>query len=499
MMNGDTKKPKILFWLDGYLIHFGIAKYIKENLDCDLSAIINTNDVSRDFFETQKIVEFKKTWYFRDHVSEIGKPDLDYLSNFEKKYGISLWKTAYAERFFYGYTKYREFSQSEILKITECESRLFEKILDEEKPDYVIMRKTDYHHIHLLSLLCQSKKIPTLILTPFPLAFRSFVALEPDFVLDKISEISNSQINLDKIKEYSSGYSKQFEKTRNSFRSSDKKRIKAFFKFFFKMNNKKYTNYYGNAGKTKLNILKTELKQIFLSKYRRRFIDKQLEKSFDHDDQFVYYPLHFEPERTLLIPGAFYTNQHSVITNIAKSIPADFTLYVKEHPQMKLTKWRNVNFYKEIMKLPNVKLLHPDVSSSDLLSHSKLVLTVAGTSGFEATIHGKPTIVFSDTLYSNLSSVFRVHGFEELNNTILQALKTKVNFNELQDLVDQMNSMSIFFDDRGMLIEMYDLFAYGGFLSDAEIGEDDMKNFLNKHEKSFNEIAKLHIEKINLC
>ena len=102
MMNGDTKKPKILFWLDGYLIHFGIAKYIKENLDCDLSAIINTNDVSRDFFETQKIVEFKKTWYFRDHVSEIGKPDLDYLSNFEKKYGISLWKTAYAERFFYG-------------------------------------------------------------------------------------------------------------------------------------------------------------------------------------------------------------------------------------------------------------------------------------------------------------------------------------------------------------------------------------------------------------
>ena len=497
-MDEGIKKSKILFWLDGYLIHFGIAKYIKNNLDCDISVVINTNDVSRDFFETQKIVDFKNTWYFRDHVSEIGKPDIDYLSTFEKKYGISIWKTAYAERFFYGYTKYKIFSQDEILKIIECECKLFEKILDKEKPNFVIMRKTDFHHIHLLSMLCKSKKIPILILTGLQLASRSFVALDSDVVLEKISKISNTKVNLEKIKEYSDGYSQQMKKTRNTLRSSKIKQFKAFVKFFFVIDNKKYVSYFGNAGKTKFNIIKVELKQIFLSKYRKHFIDKHLEFTFNSNQEFVYFPLHFEPERTLLISGAYYTDQLSVITNIAKSLPVNHTLYVKEHPHMKLSNWREINFYKKIINLPNVVLLHPDVSSLELIKHSKLVISIAGTSSFEAAIHGKPSIVFSDTPYSNLSSVFRVYGFENLYNTILQALKTKINFNELQDLVEQINSMSIIFNDRDLLLEMYDKFTFGGFLSDVEINEDDMRIFIEKHQKIFSELADKHIEKINM-
>ena len=67
--------------------------------------------------------------------------------------------------------------------------------------------------------------------------------------------------------------------------------------------------------------------------------------------KFIYFPLHFEPERTLLISGTYYTDQISVIKNIAKSIPIDFTLYVKEHPNMKLTQWREIDFYKKIMEL----------------------------------------------------------------------------------------------------------------------------------------------------
>jgi len=497
IMEGTTKKPNILFWLDGNLIHFGIAKFIQENFQCEISAIINTNDVSRPFFETQKIVKFKNLWYFRDHIDETQKPDVPYLVDFEKKYDIQLWKTAYAERFFYGYTKYHVFSQSDILKITECECKLFEKVLETEKPDFVIMRKTDYHHIYLLSQLCKSKNIPTFFLNSLPLYSRSFVANETDIVFDKISKKIDTEINLEEIEKYSTGYSQQLKKTGNTLRSSNFQRFKAFLNFFFIMNNKKYTNYYGNAGKTRLNILKTEIKQIILSKYRKKFIDQNLKKFFDKNKKFIYFPLHFEPERTLLISGTYYTDQISVIKNIAKSIPIDFTLYVKEHPNMKLTQWREIDFYKKIMELPNVKLLHPDVSTSELIINSKLVITIAGTSGFEATISGKPSIVFSDTSYSNLSSVFRVYGFEDLNNVILQALKTKVDFNELQNLVNKMNSISILFDDRELLTEIYNKFAFGGFLSDVKIDENDMKNFLEKHRKIFKEIADKHIEKIN--
>ena len=66
-----------------------------------------------------------------------------------------------------------------------------------------------------------------------------------------------------------------------------------------------------------------------------------------------------EPERTLLIDAPFHTNQLDIIKNLAKSIPINYKLFVKEHPSMAHREWRDVSFYKEILSLPNVVLIHP--------------------------------------------------------------------------------------------------------------------------------------------
>ena len=63
------------------------------------------------------------------------KPDLEYLSNFEKKYDIDLWKLAINERHFYKHNKFYKITTNHILKILEQECRLFENILDEIKPE----------------------------------------------------------------------------------------------------------------------------------------------------------------------------------------------------------------------------------------------------------------------------------------------------------------------------------------------------------------------------
>jgi len=87
---------KIICWVDTSFTHFGIAKYLEEQYDCELYSIIEIPSKQKDFFEKQELIKFKKNWFFFDQISELNtKPDLEYLSNFEKKYDVNLWLLAY--------------------------------------------------------------------------------------------------------------------------------------------------------------------------------------------------------------------------------------------------------------------------------------------------------------------------------------------------------------------------------------------------------------------
>ena len=83
-------------------------------------------------------------------------------------------------------------------------------------------------------------------------------------------------------------------------------------------------------------------------------------RSVESSKPFVYFPLHSEPEKALLLDAPYYSNQVDVIYNIAKSLPVGFTLLVKDHIVPKIL-GRSVTFYEQIINLPNVKLLHPTV------------------------------------------------------------------------------------------------------------------------------------------
>ena len=66
----------------------------------------------------------KKTWFLYDYIKKSQKPDLDYLSEFEKKYDIELWKLANNDRIFFKYNMYYNFSENEILSILEQQCKL---------------------------------------------------------------------------------------------------------------------------------------------------------------------------------------------------------------------------------------------------------------------------------------------------------------------------------------------------------------------------------------
>ena len=226
-------------------------------------------------------------------------------------------------------------------------------------------------------------------------------------------------------------------------------------------------------------------------------MDDNLLTVIDDSVPFVYFPLHQMPERELLISSPFNTNQIEIIKHISKSLPIGYLLYVKEHPTQITREWRDVSFYKEILSIPNVRLLHYSVKSEDVLKKCSLVITIHGAAGLEAAIHKKPAIIFSDFSYSILPSVHKLQSIEELPDTIKSSLQTKVNASDVDKFLNLLDANSIDFDLVGFDSQCLNYFYYDGNLLNVELDEKNVKQFIEKQRSSFDILADEYIKKIH--
>jgi len=254
--------------------------------------------------------------------------------------------------------------------------------------------------------------------------------------------------------------------------------------------------HYSYYGRTKLRVLLNEISNVLKTKIRGNFLDKSCINKIE-DEKFVYLPLHQEPERSLLLDAPFYTNQIETTRNIAKSIPIGYVLYVKEHPtQGRSRGWRPISEYKEIMEIPNVKMIHPSVPSVELIKKSSLVISIGGTASLEATFYEKPSIMFADLGYAILPSIFKINSFDDLPNTVLQALETKINPVDLDKYVTALEDASFDFDWLGFVRKCHKRFYYDGNLVDVEIDPFNMEQFLNEERASLEKLANIHIQNL---
>ena len=121
-------------------------------------------------------------------------------------------------------------------------------------------------------------------------------------------------------------------------------------------------------------------------------------------------------------------------------------MIVKETPAQKSREWREISEYKEIQEIPNVILMHPDVSSEEIIKKSSLVMTISGSSGLEAAFFEKPSIIFSDTVYSFLPSVTRIDNIEKLPDVIKSSLNKKVSSYDISSFMSILEKNSFEFD-----------------------------------------------------
>ena len=143
--------------------------------------------------------------------------------------------------------------------------------------------------------------------------------------------------------------------------------------------------------------------------------------SFDEiTGRVCYYGLHVQPEASIDVLGSYFSDQLKLIKDIRRALPFDTTLVVKEHPNFLGIK--PISMFREIRRLPNVKLVHHDTSSFDIYQRASLVVTVSGTTAYEAGLLGIPAVVFSPMYFDGLSSVRCCADMTQLKATIDELL-----------------------------------------------------------------------------
>lgn len=490
-------KNKILFWIDGQLLHFGLSKYLSDNFDCDLYSIIDINDITKKFFLSQKIVNFKKSWYYRDYVTNLkNKVDYEYLELFEKKFKINLWQIASTEVIFSEHYPYYNFTESEILRILQEECKLFENILEEVRPDFFIVKTTDWHHNHLFQQMCKLYGVKILMTWP-PRIGKSVIISEQYDFFENTDIIPTSIKKLEELQKFlhKDDFFEFVTSLNSNFRSSKILKLKASLQFLLFICSKNYRNYYANFGQTRLKVIKTEFLKEIQALLQKNFLNKISFKNFPKNEKFLLFPLSVVPERSL-IDSPYYLNQIELITLIAKSLPIGYKLYVKEHPSMYSKGWRSKNEYRKILHIPNVRLIHPSTNPRELIKNCSLVTTIGGTAGLEASFYEKPVIIFSDTSYSFFSSVFRLKNIEDLPYAIREYLQKKPSLKELNVYVELIKQNSISMNYTGLIIDIHNRFLYGGFNLNAEITESEMIEYLKIKREPLEVLASGIVKKI---
>jgi hypothetical protein len=133
---------------------------------------------------------------------------------------------------------------------------------------------------------------------------------------------------------------------------------------------------------------------------------------------YVYFAMHYQPERTSQPEALEYHDQWLAIATLAHVLPADWQLLVKEHPrQFSLASpapnrrhARVPGDYDEIAALANVRLVAVDVPSAELIAKAQACATLTGSTGWESVIAGKPALIFGPAWYCECGSVFLVRG-----------------------------------------------------------------------------------------
>lgn len=420
-----------------------------------------------DFLMGQKDVDYSRLYQINEFMNpkhvEKEQVDLEYLRKMEKEYGDpNLWLALFADRDLTTYNKFHNYSHGEALKFLQSCIRGTEKILDEAKPDAVVFDCIASLPSYALYTIAKKKGAKIILPTTARTGNRFVFSGDTFEGFDKALESFEKNEVEDKYLKEADAFLETFRKARvkpEYFANEEKVYAKRFslggqlakipraMEYALKSFTGEYENDYF--------YYKRSLDKMIVERIRqnlRRRGSKALFKKPDLTKNYAFFPLHFEPEMATMVMAPMYVNQLAVAENIAKSLPVDFLLYVKDHPSMALTGNRNPEYYEQLKKIPNIVLIDPVEDSKKIIDNSKLVFVITGTAGWEAVMLKKPVVTFGRVFFNRMNTVYKCRSYLELPEIVRKALNAhEHDENELRRMLGAIMKHS--FDVR--LTQMY--------------------------------------------
>lgn len=472
-------KRKVCIVFQGNFVQMGhaLALELKNKYGVEEICGYVFSEHSYSFLRAQKDIVYTKLLLDSDVHQQFKteKIDRDYVQVLEKKYGTpNLWPYLYVDRKIMNsippqeYTgKYLDplYSYEEMIQIVQCRFRAVEQFLSSEKPDCLLFSLMGTVGHLALKEVGKKMNIPSYNIDLARIA-NLFTWSEDYNTLTGVEEVFHKLQSAPNVKP-----TERAQTFLRTFRENQNLALKLFpvskspldrFAFLLPQNIFKNIRFivqmawvtYKQRNAYEYSYAFTDpyhyLKHKIALKLRglRGFNDLY---SKPQDEDYAFYPLHAEPEISLLLTAPFWCDQIYTIRQIARSLPLHFKLYVKEHPAM--INYRPRWYYKELLAIPNVRLVSPYLKSNQLISKSKLVCVTTGTAGWEASLLKKPVITFGNVYFNTLSFVKQCRTVDELPAIVKEQLENfKYNETELLNLIEAAYAGSVpfnFFDTTG--------------------------------------------------
>lgn len=364
------------------------------------------------------------------------------LRDKEEKYKIgSIWSVFYVDRFLIRY------SHDDAVRFIKLHVAFFDEILQKEKPSilvnegvalfssYIFLLMAKVHGCEYLGICCSNTEV-----------------MEKIYFIKNDESMNNYELNriyaqrrvspesLKKAEEYIEHFRKYSVKPSSVEIYKKHHGIEPKFKISFFSDILKYLFSVLFIKENRYNYeLYNRKKEIYLynlTNYFKYLRQKKYYNAPDYQkDIYYFFPLHFQPEASTLVNASYYEKQLYAVDLIAKKLPGDTVLYVKEH--FAELGHREMYFFKKLCEYPNVKLIHPAEDSHELIKHSSGVIVLTSTVGWEAMFYRKPVYILGNPSYASFKYCRKIDRIDDLTREIIKAEKSRVPEKEYdKELID---------------------------------------------------------------
>jgi hypothetical protein len=189
---------------------------------------------------------------------------------------------------------------------------------------------------------------------------------------------------------------------------------------------------------------------------------------------FIYYPLHIEPESTLMVEAQHSDNQLLVVDWLSKAAPPGWYVVVKEHPGA--TARRPKGFWERVKSYPNIVVAPTFGNSLELVEQCRAVADINGSVGQQAAARGIPVVTFNKTYIATvMPHVLAVESYSETRDAL-----RRVRDNNLPDMQTRLLAAEAFSEaTKDRCIPVNDTALIQGVPGRTLVADEEILHFSN--------------------